>query len=166
MTAPYAELFAVGCARQHDGRRCGRTPSYALRSGRCCSSHTPAALAGVPEPTPLHVPPAPAPAREQVDGPTARKILRALRRYLAMRNGVAVDQAPAVAVVVPPAQRQQLPTDLCGCPTSPARTVVDELAHTRWHRLVVEQGGPAGAVDAHSLREVRGGDARRLRSAS
>lgn len=44
----------------------------------------------------------------------------------------------------------------CGCPTGPGRTITDPAKHAEWHRLVLEQGGPSGAVNAASLLRVRG----------
>lgn len=165
MTAPYADLFTAGCERVLGERRCRRTPSYHFAVGRRCSTCTPARLAGLPEPAPLYVQPAPRPPREQLDVVTALRVLRALRRALFMPAVVA--ETASVARV---GQRGPLPSarpcDPCGCPTSPARAVVDQVAHARFHRLVVEQGGPAGAVDAASVRLARGGHAGRLRSAS
>jgi hypothetical protein len=42
----------------------------------------------------------------------------------------------------------------CGCPTG--RRITDQAKHTAWHALVLEQGGPAGNVDAVSLQDARG----------
>jgi hypothetical protein len=44
----------------------------------------------------------------------------------------------------------------CACPENPARTVTDPARHEAWHALVVAQGGPAGLVNAATLRELRG----------
>ena len=44
----------------------------------------------------------------------------------------------------------------CGCPTGPGRSITDEARHADWHRLVIEQGGPAGLVNAETLRAARG----------
>ena len=42
----------------------------------------------------------------------------------------------------------------CRCPR-PER-ITDAERHAQWHELVVEQGGPAGLVDASTLRGARG----------
>lgn len=42
----------------------------------------------------------------------------------------------------------------CGCPVS--RRITDQATHDTFHTLVIEQGGPAGRVDANSLRASRG----------
>lgn len=47
-------------------------------------------------------------------------------------------------------------TATCGCSTGPGVTITDPAAHAAWHELVVEQGGPAGRVDARSLQTARG----------
>lgn len=52
----------------------------------------------------------------------------------------------------------------CGCPTGPGRTVRDAAAHDAWHALVLEQGGPAGAVNATTLRAARGFKTETLRA--
>lgn len=44
----------------------------------------------------------------------------------------------------------------CGCPDGPALTITDPTQHAAWHTLVVEQGGPAGAVNAETLQAARG----------
>lgn len=41
----------------------------------------------------------------------------------------------------------------CGC--SSLAVIVDTEAHAAWHALVVEQGGPAGLVDAVTLAQAR-----------
>lgn len=40
----------------------------------------------------------------------------------------------------------------CPCPGR----ITDPQRHAAWHELVVEQGGPAGAVDVVSLSRARG----------
>lgn len=44
----------------------------------------------------------------------------------------------------------------CLCPQHPGRSTNDPVQHEAWHALVVEQGGPAGLVDAASLQAARG----------
>lgn len=44
----------------------------------------------------------------------------------------------------------------CGCPTSTGRIINDVAQHAAWHRLVVEQGGSAGTVNATTLLKARG----------
>jgi hypothetical protein len=44
----------------------------------------------------------------------------------------------------------------CGCPKRVGHRIRDRELHLRWHELVVEQGGPAGRVDAYTLRDARG----------
>jgi hypothetical protein len=44
----------------------------------------------------------------------------------------------------------------CGCPDQPHRRILNPAAHAAWHALVVEQGGPAGEVNAQTLRAARG----------
>lgn len=44
----------------------------------------------------------------------------------------------------------------CACPSHPGRTITDPVRHAAFHELVVEQGGPAGVVDAQSLQAHRG----------
>ena len=39
----------------------------------------------------------------------------------------------------------------CHCPNGNRSS-----AHLAWHRLVIEQGGPAGMVNARTLQEARG----------
>lgn len=39
----------------------------------------------------------------------------------------------------------------CRCPNGSRSP-----AHLAWHRLVIEQGGPAGLVNAQTLRDARG----------
>jgi hypothetical protein len=42
----------------------------------------------------------------------------------------------------------------CGCPLG--RAITSPARHEAWHALVVEQGGPAGAVDLETLQAARG----------
>jgi hypothetical protein len=44
----------------------------------------------------------------------------------------------------------------CGCQGGLASTITDPARHAAWHALVVEQGGPAGAVNAETLQAARG----------
>jgi hypothetical protein len=44
----------------------------------------------------------------------------------------------------------------CGCPSGPGSAITDQAAHDAWHTLVVQQGGPAGAVNADTLQAARG----------
>ncbi len=46
--------------------------------------------------------------------------------------------------------------EACGCPKNPARTITDPQKHQDWHRLVVQQGGPAGEVSFVTLRTKKG----------
>lgn len=45
-------------------------------------------------------------------------------------------------------------THPCGCPAD--GRIVDQDVHDAFHALVVEQGGPAGVVNAETLQAARG----------
>lgn len=64
---------------------------------------------------------------------------------------------PDAAVATGPDQTVATASTLsCGCPSHRGRSITDQAAHDAWHALVVEQGGPAGVVDAVTLRAARG----------
>lgn len=44
----------------------------------------------------------------------------------------------------------------CGCLDARGHTITDPDRHVAWHALVVEQGGPAGAVNGETVRQARG----------
>lgn len=47
-------------------------------------------------------------------------------------------------------------TNPCGCPSTAGHRINDVPRHLAWHALVVEQGGPVGAVNVETLRAARG----------
>jgi hypothetical protein len=42
------------------------------------------------------------------------------------------------------------------CPVDDLRQITDPARHAAWHQLVVDQGGPVGAVNAETLQAARG----------
>lgn len=47
------------------------------------------------------------------------------------------------------------PATRCACPSTPGRRITHPAKHAEWHALVVAQGGPAGEVNAVTLRAAR-----------
>lgn len=73
-----------------------------------------------------------------------------VRRHLPRSTSSEVSVAGTAPDQVVPA------THPCGCPGTSGRHITDAAAHAAWHALVLEQGGPAGEVNAVTLRAARG----------
>ena len=68
----------------------------------------------------------------------------------------ALEVPEPVAWVRPPAVAAVYDLEPCGCPTHPGRRIMNIQRHLAWHDLIVEQGGPAGAVTLRTLQASRG----------